>query len=172
MAKDKDETPIINISAYHRDLYQLLTLLLADEKVAMNTNFKNLSESNHDNEVNRLLIWIAIATRQLLDIKTHSVEVQVCGQFYKDFSNKEVYEDLTFRQACNAIIHAVEILSYDPEDEETKEGTWKADYYKGTIIIRGKQGRGRRQRSTRALLNCEKFAEYCIFLSEEFTEEV
>jgi hypothetical protein len=62
--KDKDEIPIINISADHRDLYQLLTLLLADEKVAMNANFKNLSESNHDNEVNRLLIWIAIATRQ------------------------------------------------------------------------------------------------------------
>ena len=56
MAQDKDETPIINISIYHRDLYQLLTLLLADEKVAMNANFKNLSESNHDNEVNRLLI--------------------------------------------------------------------------------------------------------------------
>ena len=172
MAKNHDETPIINISAYHRDLYQLLALLLADEKVAMNANFKNLSESNHDNEVNRLLIWIAIATRQLLDIKTRSIGVQVCGQFCKDFPNTG-YTDLTFRQACNAIIHAVEILSYDPDDEETTtEGAWKADYYKGTIIIRGKQGAGRRQKSTRALLNCEKFAEYCIFLSEEFTEEV
>lgn len=172
MAKDQDEAPIINISAYHRDLYQLLTLLLADEKVAMNANFKNLSESNHDNEVNRLLIWIAIATRQLLDIKTHSIGLQICGQFCKDFPNTD-YEGLTFRQACNAIIHAVEILSYDPDDEEsTKEGVWKADYYKGTIIIRGRQGKGRRQRSTRALLNCEEFVEYCIFLSEEFTEEV
>ena len=138
----------------------------------MNANFKHLSESNHDNEVNRLLIWIAIATRQLLDIKTHSIGVQVCGQFCRDFPNTG-YESLTFRKACNAIIHAVEILSYDPDDEEsTKEGTWKADYYKGTIIIRGKQGTGRKQKSTRALLNCEKFAEYCIFLSAEFTEEV
>ena len=170
--RDKDETPIINISAYHRDLYQLLTLLLADKKIAMNANFKNLSEGNHDNAVNRLLIWIAIATRQLLDIKTHITGVQVCGQFWKDFPNTGS-EGLTFRQACNAIIHAVEILSYDPDDEEsTKEGAWKADYYKGTIIIRGKQGTGRRQKSTRALLNCEKFAEYCILLSEEFTEEV
>ncbi len=172
MAKDQDETPIINISAYHRDLYQLLTLLLADEKVAMNANFKNLSESNHDNEVNRLLIWIAIATRQLLDIKTHSIGVRVCGSFCKDFPDTD-YEGLTFRQACNSIIHAVEILSYDPDDEEsTKEGVWKADYYKGTIVIRGKQGTRRKQRSTRALLNCETFAEYCILLSEEFTEEI
>ena len=101
-----------------------------------------------------------------------SPPADLCGQFCKDFPNTG-YEGLTFRRACNAIIHAVEILSYDPDDEEsTKEGAWKADYYKGTIIIRGKQGTGRRQKSTRALLNCEKFAEYCIFLSEEFTEEV
>ena len=67
MTRDRDESPIINIPSYRRDLYQLLTLLLADEKVAMNANFKNLSESNHDNEVNRLLIWIPTATRALLD---------------------------------------------------------------------------------------------------------
>lgn len=167
----QDEFPIINIPSYRRDLYQLLTLLLADEKVAMNANFKNLSESNHDNEVNRLLIWIAIATRQLLDIKNHAIGAQICGKFCNNFPHTG-YDNLTFRTACNAIIHAVEILSYDPDDEEgIPEGTWKADYYKGTITVRGRRRARGRQQATRALLDCEKFVEYCIFLSEEFIEE-
>ena len=172
MARDKDESPIINIPSYRRDLYQLLTLLLADEKVAMNANFKNLSESNHDNEVNRLLIWIATATRQLLDIRNHAIGAQICGQYCNNFPHTG-YDDLTFRTACNAIIHAVEILSYDPDDEESSlEGTWKADYYQGTITVRGKRRLRSRQQATRALLDCEKFVEYCILLSEEFIEEV
>ena len=169
----QDEFPIINIPSYRRDLYQLLTLLLADEKVAMNVNFKDLSENNHDNEVNRLLIWIwiAIATRQLLDIKNHAIGAQICGKFCNNFPHIG-YNNLTFRTACNAIIHAVEILSYDPDDGEgTPEGTWKADYYKGTITVRGRRQARSRQRATRALLDCEKFVEYCILLSEEFIEE-
>ena len=54
--------------SYLRDLYQLITLLLSDQRVAGIADFRALSEVNHEAEVNRLLIWIATATRQFLDM--------------------------------------------------------------------------------------------------------
>ena len=59
---------LVPVPSYLRDLYQLITLLLSDRRVAGIADFRALSEVNHEAEVNRLLIWIATATRQFLDM--------------------------------------------------------------------------------------------------------
>ena len=70
MTVHNDEHTLVNVLSYRRDLYQLIVLLLADEKVAADEQFKELSKSNHETEVNRLLILIATATRQFLRPQT------------------------------------------------------------------------------------------------------
>ena len=65
---DADATPLIDVGALRSDLYRLVVLLLADESVAKVDTFRDLADAHHEAEVNRLLIWVAIATRQLLDI--------------------------------------------------------------------------------------------------------
>ena len=157
MAVDHHETPIINVASYLRDLYQLIVLLLADEKVAGDTQFRELSEVNHDSEVNRLLIWIATATRQLLDLRPRSDGDALCGRYWDIFPGDDlVSAPLRFRQACNIIIHAVELISYDPH----------CGYHRGTITIRGRR-RGRGRHANRAMLDFSQFAKHCILLSKE-----
>ena len=77
---------LINVSSYLRDLYQLISLLHADEKVAGVAEFKELSEVNHETEVNRLLIWIATASRQVLDMnmgtRNGSLNNAICGKYW------------------------------------------------------------------------------------------
>ena len=160
MTEGGDKDPIINVSSYLRDLYQLITLLLADENVARDEHFRRLSEVHHETEVNRLLIWIATATRQFLDLKYRPISDAPCGQYWDIFPG-DVVDDLRFRQACNIIIHAVEIISYDPE----------CGYHRGTITIRGRR-RGSRRQANRALLEFDKFAKYCIVLTTEFLGNV
>ena len=151
--------PIINVSSYLRDLYQLIVLLLADEKVAADTRFRELSETNHDTEVNRLLIWIATATRQFLDLKRRSIGDAPCGRYWDIFPAPDGDAGATplrFRQACNIVIHAVEIIPYDPD----------FGYHRGTITIRGRR-RGRSRLANRAMLDFDRFAKHCILLSTQ-----
>ena len=165
MAEPDNEPPVVNVAALRRDIYRLIVLLLADERVAEVGAFRDLadSESNHESEVSRLLIWVAIATRQLLDIKEHYTSGQACGRFCRDYP-RAAWMDLTFRTACNAVIHAVEIVPYDlPEDEVDPRDRAR---YTGTITIRGR-GHGKRV-STRAVMNFQQFAEYCTLLSADF----
>ena len=74
---ENGDTGLINVSSYRRDLYQLISLLHADEKVAGVAEFKELSEVNHETEANRLLIWIATASRQFLDLDERPLLAQV-----------------------------------------------------------------------------------------------
>lgn len=69
LAKD-DQSPVISVSSYLRDLYQLITMLMADKQVMSDEHFRSLSVAFYETEVNRLLVWIATATRQFLDIVT------------------------------------------------------------------------------------------------------
>ena len=57
---ENGDTGLINVSSYRRDLYQLSSLLHADEKVAGVAEFKELSEVNHETDVNRLFIIHAV----------------------------------------------------------------------------------------------------------------
>ena len=156
LARD-DQSPVINVASYLRDLYHLIAFLMADEKVASDSRFLELSEANYETEVNRLLVWIATATRQFLDMVRRDIGEEKCGRYWGSLSGDDGDAvDLGFRQACNIIIHAVEIRSYDR----------RVGYHQGTITIHGR-GQGRPRRLNRALLDFGTFAKYCISLSKE-----
>ena len=48
-----DDRSLVPVPSYLRDLYQLITLLLSDRRVAGIADFRALSEVNHEAEVNR-----------------------------------------------------------------------------------------------------------------------
>ena len=160
MPPDADATPLIDVAALRRDLYRLVVLLLADESVAEVDAFRDLADAHHEAEVNRLLIWVAIAVRQLLDIDGTTAR-RTCGRLWPDLRD-EASKDLTFRDACNKIIHAVEITPYDLGDDPAT--IRDRARYDGEIRIRGRWG----GRSTRAVVDFRRFAEYCTVLSSEF----
>ena len=156
------DIPIVNIAIYRLDIYRLLTLLLADEIIVKDIVFKDIGNDNFDNEVNRLLVLVAVITRQLLRSYTE-FDDNKCGDFYYNYPEKDTLKDLTFNKACSMIIHAIDIDIksqdyYYSEDISTKPVKAEHRYYQGIIIIIGKK-------KERAELKFEKFAKYCIELS-------
>ena len=64
MAQDHStasDTPNTNVLSLRADLYRLLCLLMADEKINSVDVFREVGSQIHEDEVNRLLIWIAVA---------------------------------------------------------------------------------------------------------------
>lgn len=163
MAGDDEATPLIDVLALRSDVYRLVSLLFADERVAEVDALRELADFHHEAEVNRLLIWIAIAVRQLLDIDS-GMSKRTCGQLWPDL-RRETREDLTFRDACNKIIHAVEIIPYDFGGDEANIPDRAR--YNGTITVRGRW----RKKSTRAVVDFQQFAEHCASLSSEFLKD-
>ena len=95
---------LVPVPSYLRDLYQLITLLLSDRRVAGIADFRALSEVNHEAEVNRLLIWIATATRQFLDMDEPGIDRSManvaCGQYWNTYTgdpDRDNREALRFR---------------------------------------------------------------------------
>ena len=163
MPTNDSQTQIVNTSYYRRDLYLLIALFLSDEKVARNEKFKEISEIIIESEVNHLLISIAIASRQLLDLRARTVSNEVCGEIWErldEIPGKTRSQDLVFRKACNIIIHAVEILPYDDPG---------LGYYTGKIIVRGKR-QGATHKLNRAILDFQKYSECCIELIDEIAK--
>ena len=163
MPDETDATPLIDVAALRRDLYSLVVLLLADESVAEVDAFRDLADAHHEAEVNRLLIWVAIAVRQLLDIDGAGAG-QACGRLWTDVRN-QTSGDLTFRDACNKIIHAVEIIPYGLGDDPATIPDRAR--YDGEIRIRGR----RYGKTTRAIVDFRRFAGYCNVLSSEFLKD-
>ena len=161
---DGDVAPLIDVRALRSDLYRLVVLLLADRNVAEVDAFRELADAHHEAEVNRLLIWVAIAVRQLLDIDTTRAG-QTCGRLWPDLHDPTSARDLTFRDACNKIIHAVEIVPYglgnDPATIPERAR------FEGNITIRGSL----RGKNTHAVIDFRRFAEYCAALSSAFLRE-
>lgn len=156
------EKPVVDVAALRGDMYRLIVLLFADRSVDDVEAFRNLADDHHESEVNRLLIWLAVASRQLLDIDG-SAAGEPCGRICWDYPDG-AWKDLTFRGACNTVIHAVEIIPYDLEDV----GEASRACYDGKITVRG---RGRRNgANTRARMDFEKFAECCLRLSNDFLQ--
>ena len=111
-----------------------------------------------------MLIWVAIATRQLLGIDGTRAG-QPCGRLWPDLRDP-TSRDLTFREACNKIIHAVEIVPYGLGDDP--ENIRERARYEGTISIRGR----RNGKNTHTVIDFQRFAEYCAVLSGGFLDEL
>lgn len=171
------DSPIINIETFRRDVYLLTALLLADEQIGNIANIKNAANDYYESEVNRLLVLISVSARQFIDRDENidqkiDTECDNCGKYWQDPDKRKDAKRLIFRQACNSIIHAEEIIAYDMVNDST-DSSPKKGFYAGTITIRGKRNNykcGKRYTSkTRAELDGVEFAKYCIVLTDLLT---
>ena len=153
--KDTD-APIVDMATLRRDLYFVMSLLLADKKLVQVSDVVSWTRDFHEAEVRRLMLWVAVALRGLLDLLKKKEEElfreKYCGEYWPDFP-EGIEEPLGFRQACNSVIHAREILLYLVPEQET-EGMPKRVYI-DRITVRGQY----RKKTTRAQLDIIKFAQ-------------
>ena len=79
---------LIDVAALRGDVYRLAVLLYAERSVIEIDALRMLSDDHHDREVNRLMIWIAIASRRLLDIDDSTASAR-CGRICWDYPGGE-----------------------------------------------------------------------------------
>ena len=155
--KDKD-TPIVDLPTLRRDLYFVMSLLLADKEMAEAENVAVWAKAFHETEVRRLMLWVATAMRGLLDLLNKGnddISKRDCGEYWDDVSADfpSGKEPLAFRQACNSVIHAKEMLLYRvPERESDK---MERRVYSDRVTIRAIH----RGKTTRAQLDIIKFVQ-------------
>ena len=165
------EKPIVDMLTLRRDLYFVMSLLLADKTVVKIKNMVDWTSDFHDNEVSKLMIWATVVLRGLLDLLgENGYSEQHCGEYWADIENGEKTK-LTFRQACNSTIHAKEILPYKAESKATIRAESKATmrptyYYVDRITVRGKH----KGKTTRAQIDIIKFVEITNDLINSFEE--
>jgi hypothetical protein len=102
------------------DLYRLLCLVLADQRVAAlataSQSIERLQDEYLRTEVRRILISSAAALRIWFDQHDRQAFQHLqtnCGKLFPEWpQHKSNHEVLTLREACNKIIHATEI-NYD-----------------------------------------------------------
>ena len=161
------DSPIVNILTLRRDLYFVMSLLLADKEVVEVPNVIVWTKAFHEDEVGRLMLWIAVAMRGLLDLlskKETYFSEKYCGEYWADLEdNKEIA--LTFRQACNSVIHAKEILPYRIPSPDSK-GTVR-QIYADRITIRSAY----RSKKTHAQLDIIKFVQIADTLINFFGDD-
>jgi hypothetical protein len=108
----------LDTSPYILELYQLLCMVLADERIAklgssFDSPISRLRDKHVYNEVKRSLISSAVALRICLD-ESHPQEFARmktnCGKLYPNWTKqRKKFEVLSLREACNKVIHATEI---------------------------------------------------------------
>lgn len=120
---------MLNNEIVFRDTYRLLCLFMADKEIFELTppcqqvwggskrSEEPLFRLRHqfvEDEINHTLINLAICNRTHMELKKeqHGREhpTSVCGKLIKNTDDGTV-EDLTFREACNKIIHAKRFLT-------------------------------------------------------------
>ena len=164
--KDKD-SPIVDTLTLRKDLYFVMSLLLADKEVAKIHNVVEWTQAFHEGEVRRLMLWIAAAMRGLLDLLDDGNDEfggQRCGEYWDDFPDGK-RTALKFRQACNSVIHAKEIWPYKVSRRESNVTVMQA-YYIDRITIRGKH----RRKTTRAQVDIIRFVRIADALINFFEE--
>ena len=167
----KPPPPIINIAVFRRDVYFLAALLLADKQIARLDQVKDAAKEHFDGEVNRLLVLVSVSARHLMDIQAESAQIAgetaaaVCGEYWENYPKSKSLP-LHFRKACNGVIHAEEIAPYAVH-KPAASGKSGRVFYTDRIVVRSKKD----GKNARAELNGEKFAKYCIMLSNNFMEK-
>ena len=81
------DNPIVDMLTVRRDLYLVMSLLLADERVDEVQNVVVWTRDFYENEVRRLTLWVATAARGLLDLleeRQDTFSKQYCGEYWAD----------------------------------------------------------------------------------------
>ncbi len=166
---NNSETPVANISIYRLDIYRLSTLLFADRKISEKELFGQLGNAFAEAEINRLLVLIAVISRQLLDHVANQYGDHVANQYGERGANVIGTQPLMFRKACNMIIHAKDIVIREPEYFFREDGEPSGKMVKEQPYFRG-QLKITNDRKEEAIVDLEKFLEICIMVSNKVTE--
>ena len=104
--------------------------------------FWGLTKDNELSEISRLLVSIAVISRNCMDhdgwqeVKMPGLPDNVVGTFCSDIENEASEEPLIFREACNKVIHGNNI-----NFEANQDTDYKTQYLLPTIYLYGeKQG--------------------------------
>ncbi len=163
---DTSDLPIIDLPTLRRDLYFVMGLLLADKFVAKIENVSIWTKPFYETEVTKLLLWVATASRNLLDWsddKNCDYADRYCGEYWKDFADKTEGK-LTFRQACNSAIHAKDIVLYKIPEQELEKTDSYDQVYLDRLTISGEY----RGKITRAQLDIIRFLQIADLLINLF----
>ena len=161
------EVPIIETSTLRRDLYIVTSLLLADKEMAKAEAMAARADVFYENEVRRLMLWVSVAVRGLLDLLAEQDDrfsEKHCGEYWADFEAGEKAL-LTFRQACNSSIHAKEILTYKAVHQESNRKIKRV--YVDRMTIRGIH----KNKQTRAQIDIIRFVQTADALINFIQEE-
>ena len=162
--KDID-SPIIDMLILRRDLYLVMSLLLADKRVAETPSVATWTNTFYETEVRRLLVWVTVTVRGLLNLlQQKDISEQTCGEYWPDIGDYENQEDLTLRRACNSVIHAKEILLYKTPRQES-ERVVKHIYDDRATVRSNLHGK-----TTRAEIDIIKFVKIANVLINSFEE--
>ncbi len=162
--KDTDK-PMVDMPTLRKDLYLVMSLLLADKEVAKVKGAVDWTQDFYENEVRRLMLWAAAALRGLLDLlpEKNSIKTEFCGEYWDNFpSGKE--RELQFRQVCNSIIHAKTILAYKIPMRELEKTVVRV--YENRITIKSTH----RGKKTLAQLDIIRFVQIAHILINYFEE--
>ena len=161
----ENDQPIVDMLTLRRDLYLVLSLLLADKEVAKVENATEWTRDFYENEVRRLMLWIATAVRGLLDLSDESALNQFCGEYWPNSIDRKNPKQLTVRQACNSVIHAKMILNYKIQGNEASQQDVRV--YENRITIKG----AHRGKKTHAELDIVRFVQIANALMNSFEED-
>jgi hypothetical protein len=164
--RPEEVTPVGSFELLHLDVYRLMQLFLSSRAIAeaADRSAHNaagfLSEAFERAEAARLLIGIAVRLRAILDFNPHATwelkhAPQSVGalQTASDSSGRRSKVPLTFREACNKIIHAHHI-NFDRRPTRSR----KHRYLAPVVYLYGSH----RGRDWKANLRIREFAE-CAF---------
>ena len=172
------ETDIYHIPVSHaeirRELYSLMAMLFADEKMGELAMRQKIPASREDsfvrlsNDVIRTVLplkflTVAAAVRGALDNIADkepsriSRESAVCGKYRKAHS-KDKKENLSLREACNKAIHAKKTLFYQKQQKVAQPSF---AVFNGKIMLYGAH-QNPKHGDWEAEIDLEKFAAACL----------
>jgi hypothetical protein len=135
---------------YILELYRLLCMVMADERIArlgypIDSAISRLRDEHVYNEVKRTLISSAVALRICLD-ESHPQEFAHlktnCGKLYPNWSKqKKKFEDLSLREACNKVIHATEINEDLVIPNRARNPDYEGTYLRPYLYLYGVKGK-------------------------------
>lgn len=126
------------------DLYYLALIFAGSEKIS---EFRSEGDSPYSlfwvfrnteySEISRRLISVAAILRNLMELnRDTTIQTLEVGKFYR-ISNSNEFAELTFREACNKVIHA-EHINFDNSDDPTVSSPY-VGYLNPIVYLYGTQ---------------------------------
>ena len=104
------------------EIYQLACVFAASNELYKLSNqyssFKSLVEIFELSEVSKKLISLAITLRNIIENRQTDTTHKIVGSWIKDIEKTDELKPLNLREACNKIIHALDVEFFETNQEE------------------------------------------------------